>query len=329
MQELYQPDRRSPPPSTGPAAAGALVQGSVGPEVKNLQRALNFHLPELLPALTIDGIFGRETHVRVVKFQDLYDIPPPRGLVGPRTQRALYSFVRLKHHILFVDYGLPVGGSRLRRVGGLAIGDGPQPSPLPPIPRTPFPFPEPFRLPQLPQLQLDPRILAALRQIKVEVEAGNEAKFSTTLGQGPQQAQLQLFADAKATVWSKPLLKTSSGEDFVNVAAGPGVLLEKRIFSPERAEMSVYIWAKAEIESPKVGKLTHLTIAKLQAEGQIAGTSEGPPDLSATVTVGPEVEAKVGGRTVKLGPGFYAGITKDKDGYHVEGGAKFSATLLF
>jgi peptidoglycan hydrolase-like protein with peptidoglycan-binding domain len=279
----------------------------------------HFHLPDLLPPLAIDGIFGPTTHARVVKFQDLYDIPPPRGLVGPRTQRALYSFVRIKHHILFVNYGLPVGGSRLRRVGGLAFGDGPQPSPLPPIPRTPFPFPEPFRLPQLPQLQLDPRILVALRQIKIEIEAGNEAKFRTTLGQSPQQGQLQLFADAKATVWSKPLA------EGVDASAGAGVLLEKRLFSPT-GETSAYFWIKGEVESHKVGPLT---IAKMQAEGQIVGTSEGPPDLSATVTVGPEVEAQIGGRKVTLGPGLYAGITKDKEGYHVEGGAKFSATLFF
>lgn len=321
MQDLYHPTRRSPQPPAGSAAAGGqLVQGSVGPEVKNLQRALNYHLPALLPPLAIDGIFGPATQARVVKFQDLYDIPPPRGVVGPRTQRALYSFVRIKHHVLFVDYGLPVGRGRWRLAGGLAIGDGPQPSPLPPIPRTPFPFPEPFRLPQLPQLQLDPRILFALRQIKVEVEAGNEAKFGTTLGQGPQQAQLQLFTDAKATVWSKPLAES------VEASAGVGMLLEKRIFSPEGAETSVYFWVKGEVESHKVGPLT---IAKMQAEGQIVGTSQGPPDMSATVTVGPEVEAQVGGRKVTLGPGFYAGITKDKDGYHVEGGAKFSATLFF
>ena len=51
--------------------------------------------------------------------------------------------------------------------------------------------------------------------------------------------------------------------------------------------------------------------------------------MSATVTVGPEVEKQVGGRKLTFGPGFYAGITKDKDGFHVEGGVQFSATLLF
>jgi hypothetical protein len=64
-----------------------------------------------------------------------------------------------------------------------------------------------------------------------------------------------------------------------------------------------------------------VTIAQLQAEGQIANGAE---DMSATVTVGPEAEARVGGRKITFGPGIYAGIAKDKDGVQVEGGVKFS-----
>jgi peptidoglycan hydrolase-like protein with peptidoglycan-binding domain len=300
-----------------------LIEGSVGPEVKNLQRALNYHLPELTPPLVADGIFGPKTHARVVRFQDLYDIPPPRGLVGPRTQRALYTFVRLRHHLLFVTYGPAILGARtMRRVSSFQTVGDELPQPLPPIPRMPFPYPEdPTRLPSLlPQLQLDPQTLAALRSIKLEVEAGKQTSFKTTLGQGSQPREVQLFADAKATVWSKPL--GSNAE----ISAGPGIMVEKRMRSADGAEVSVYVWVKTEVEAGKVGPLT---IAKLQAEGQIAGASEGPPEMSATVTAGPEVEVEIAGRKVTLGPGIYAGIKKDKDGYQVEGGAKVSATVYF
>ena len=37
-------------------ALATLVQGSTGLEVKNLQRALNYHLPEDLPRLNVDGM---------------------------------------------------------------------------------------------------------------------------------------------------------------------------------------------------------------------------------------------------------------------------------
>jgi len=57
-------------------------------EVRNLQKVLNadkalgLHIKE-------DGIWGKETHAAVVKFQKHYGISPTEGYVGPKTKRML------------------------------------------------------------------------------------------------------------------------------------------------------------------------------------------------------------------------------------------------
>src|SRR5687767_6344090 len=104
-------------------ALAVLIQNSTGPEVANLQRALNYHLPDLFPGLKTDGVFGQKTQARVVEFQTRNALKPD-GVVGPRTQRALYCFVECSHHLIIRDF--PTGpGVRA------AIRNGPSPIPSP------------------------------------------------------------------------------------------------------------------------------------------------------------------------------------------------------
>src|SRR5262245_29089266 len=134
-----------------------LVQGSTGQEVKNLQTALNYHLPNALPPLVVDGIFGRKTNARVVQFQTLHRLKVD-GIVGPETHRALYTFVDCSHHLLTVNFRR--NNKKLFKKGGVsAVGDDPSPpSPflLPPLPRFQLPFPT--FLPPLPPILQPPRL---------------------------------------------------------------------------------------------------------------------------------------------------------------------------
>lgn len=69
-----------------------LRMGSRGPDVTELQNALNFlgsniALPKqktIHPLLTPDGIFGHKTHMRVVEFQKTNGLTAD-GIVGPKT----------------------------------------------------------------------------------------------------------------------------------------------------------------------------------------------------------------------------------------------------
>jgi hypothetical protein len=65
-------------------------RGSQGPAVATLQAALNFYLPDKLPPLVVNSIFGPETEERVKEFQrrnNLY----PNGIVGPETESIIYA----------------------------------------------------------------------------------------------------------------------------------------------------------------------------------------------------------------------------------------------
>jgi hypothetical protein len=65
-----------------------LSNGSVGEDVRNLQRLLNYHLSLPYKPLVVDGIFGPLTHARVVEFQKLNSLLVD-GIVGPQTRKAL------------------------------------------------------------------------------------------------------------------------------------------------------------------------------------------------------------------------------------------------
>lgn len=66
-----------------------LSQGSTGPDVKNLQGLLNFHLAGTgATQLVRDGIFGPKTKAAVVRFQTLNHLNAD-GIVGPHTRAVL------------------------------------------------------------------------------------------------------------------------------------------------------------------------------------------------------------------------------------------------
>jgi hypothetical protein len=298
-----------------------LIQGSVGQDVKNLQTALNYHLPNAFPKLVVDGVFGSQTRARVLQFQTVNRLKID-GVVGPATQRALLSFVDCSHQLLIV--GRP--GDAQRRLGVRAgVGDAPSPSLLPPVPRLQLPFPR--ALPPLPsilqppRLELDPRLLLFLRNSKFELEAGQESSFRLDLKTGKTDREVALVGDLKATVWSKPFGKN------VEVSAGGGIVVEKRVKPSPETETSVFVFAKVEVKD--IFKVGPLDLAKIQAEAQISGKAGGqePPDMSASVGAGPEVEA-LGGK-VTFGPGGYVEYKTNGSTHTVSGQVKITGTFHF
>lgn len=263
-----------------------LIQGSTGQEVKNLQTALNYHLPNALPLLVVDGLFGPKTCARVVQFQTLYCLKVD-GIVGPKTCNALYTFVDCSHHLLTVTRNTK---KLLARANLRTVGDNPSLPPpffLPPLPRLQFPFPP--RLPpippvlQPPRLEIDTRLLFSARITEFELEVGQQATFKSDLKSGNVEHEVALLTDLKGTIWSKPFGK-------LELSAGSGMLVEKRFKPTLDTETSVYVFGKAEVKD--ILKLGPLDLAKIAAEAQIsgkAGTKE-PPDMSTTVSMGPEVE---------------------------------------
>ncbi len=280
-----------------------LLQGSRGAAVRNVQHALNYHLPGSMPALVEDGIYGSRTKARVLEFQTRFGLRKKEGIVGPETHKALYCFVALSHHLLMPRFTLRRPSFAIR--AGLTGDDEPILPNMPPLPPLKLPFPAPLRTPlPVPQLTLDPETVSAMRQIKFELEVGKERKFEKDLGQSdPLKAETQLFTDLKATAWSRPF-NFLGKEDGVDFSAGGGLLLEKRV-RPEggATEASVYVFVKAEWTP--IDKLGPLQLAKIAGEAKITSKVNGkePIDFSAAVTVGPEVE--VAGGAITFGPGAY------------------------
>ena len=128
--------------------SGLLKYGARGPEVENLQEALNYHLFDLIPALEVDGKFGDKTHARVLAFQRRRGLDQD-GVVGPNTRDALYDFIRNRVHVL----GLHGPESlELPRSRTLQLTAGGQDEPVPPFPKLNFPrlqlpFPQPMKPP--------------------------------------------------------------------------------------------------------------------------------------------------------------------------------------
>ncbi len=82
--------------------------GSRGPDVSEVQSALNRAGGSRLPPLGADGIFGQKTHARVQEFQRSKGLAVD-GIVGPMTRRAL---------------GLPAGAVPVPVPGGGGGGSG-------------------------------------------------------------------------------------------------------------------------------------------------------------------------------------------------------------
>ncbi len=303
-----------------------LSQGSTGQEVKNLQVALNYHLPRA-PTLVVDGAFGPRTAALVVQFQRLHGLGVD-GLVGPETSAALYSFVTLSHHLLPVGYGLAARSAALLAfsIGGDdPPSPDPSPFPFPPLPPLQLPFPNSVPpLPsflQPPRLQLDPSLFPFSQNVEFELEAGQETSFKRNLSTGQTDREVALATDLKATVWSAPIGK------HLEVSGGGGFLIEKRVRPSPQTEVSVYIFAKAETKD--ILKLGPLEIAKIEAEAQVdpKAFAQGPPDMSATLTVGPEVET-LGGK-LTFGPGAYLEYKTNGTVHTLTPGVKISGTWHF
>ncbi len=295
-------------------ALAVLVEGSFGPDVANLQRALNYHLPAALPALVVDGIYGAKTRARLVHFQKKFDLKPD-AIVGPKTQRALYSFVTCSHHLLIQDFGRPVVGR------ANAFGDGPalfpSPSLLPPLPRMQLPFPRPFRVPPVlrpPRLELDPNLARLIPSRPFEITAGTTMEFKKN------DSKVSGFIDLEANVWSQPI-----GEN-VEVGASTGVGLETRV-TDGRTEFHMFSIMKAEFKD--ILKLRNVDVARLQLEAKLEGKpgSKEPADMSGTIKLGPTIEVKNG--RVTFGFGGYMQYKSNGDthsltgGVFLEGGARF------
>lgn len=289
-----------------------LREGSRGQDVTNVQRALNYQLPDAAPPLALDGIFGPKTRARLVGFQKEYGLKPD-GIVGDRSRAALFAFVVCSHHLL--PRSRPAGGAVV--ANGFAVADSTSLPPMPPMPRLQLTYPEPFRLPPQmgpPRLEIDPRLLIWLRSRPFEIAAGTRMVFQKGPGAG------EVFVDVQATIWSRPF-----GEHFeAGVVAGVGI--EKRI-NDGHTETSLVVLAKAEVKD--VLKLGPVDVAKLQLEGGIKPDpgSNRPPDLTATVKLGPSVETKNGRFTFGVGGymdyGFNGKEHEIKGGVFVEGAYRF------
>lgn len=291
-----------------------LREGARGADVKNVQHALDYHMPNVVPPLVQDGIFGPKTKARTIAFQKANDLTVD-GIVGPETRKALFAFVTITHHIL--PSRRPVGAS-IRQAQPVNFQFTPPPGPLPPMPRLQLTFPEPFRLPsQVKQftLELDPNLLAFLKTRPFEIGAGTKMVFrSDKPGAGVA------FLDVQATIWSKPLGKK------VEVGLATGVGFEHRI-NDGKFETSVVVLAKVEVKD--ILKLGPVDIANLQLEGGLSGTpgSKEPADMVGTVKLGPKIETRNG--RFSFGAGGYLdysfnGIDHEiVGGVHVEGAFRF------
>lgn len=302
-----------------------LVQGSTGQEVKNLQTALNYHLPNALPLLVVDSLFGPKTRARVMQFQTLHRLKVD-GIVGPETHRALYIFVDCSHHLITENRDTQ---NLLVRSNLRAVGNNPSlPSPflLPPLPRLQLPFPT--RLPPLPpilrppRLELDPRLLLLARITKFELEAGQQTSFKNNLKTGKVEREVTLLADLKGTVWSKPFF-----DKRLELSAGGGALVEHRFKPTPDTEASVYVFGKAEVKD--ILKLGPLDLAKIAAEAQLGGKpgAKEPPDMSVTLSAGMEVEFLNG--KVTFGPGGYLEYKTNGQEHTLTPGVKITGAVHF
>lgn len=264
-----------------------LVQGSVGPEVKNLQRALNFHIRNEIPPLTVDSIFGPKTKARLTTFQRTHNLKPD-AIVGPKTRAALYSFVQMKPALI-----LQTADRQARRSS--LVGDNNLP-PIPPFPQLrlpPFPglrVPLPsnaLSLPSFPhfKLELDPQFKLFLRTQPFEIAAGSKMVFKKR--QDDSKPGGVAFLDVTATVWSTPIV----GEKFKAVGQ-LGFAGETRI---DNGRTEASLSGGVGVELKDVLKLGAVDIFTLQVQaGFEKGLDQKPVDMKATLETGPTVETKDG-----------------------------------
>jgi hypothetical protein len=300
-----------------------LVQGSTGLEVKNLQRALNYHLPEELPALVVDGIFGPKTRARLITFQRAYNLKPD-AIVGPKTQQALYSFVVLRH---FLAPRTHCCDTRLR--GNRLVGDSPLP-PMPPLPQLRMPEYPGMRVPvpqdvltfplfqPIPHFKLDPQFQLWLRTKPFEVEAGSRLVFRKPTKEDKPGGEV--FIEATARVWSAPII----GEK-VKASAGLGFGGETRV-TDGRTETVLFAVVKVEVQD--LVTIGPVDIFTLQAEGAFEKpTDKKPVDMSATLSAGPTIETK--DKRGSFGIGGYIQYKTDGDEHDLSFGVFGKGAIRF
>ena len=95
-----------------------LTIGSTGPDVSEVQAALNRRPPTQLPPLKVDRIFGAKTALRVKEFQRNNSLKPD-GLVGPQTLASLREPQLIQRTIRFCDNPDPANAA-----ASLAIRSG-------------------------------------------------------------------------------------------------------------------------------------------------------------------------------------------------------------
>jgi Putative peptidoglycan binding domain len=190
-----------------------LSLGSAGPDVKELQGLLNYHLrPPNIPLAT-DGQFGRLTDARVRQFQTVNQIHVD-GIVGPETRSRLFATitVRLNTRVrLAKDQPIAVAAraARSSAFGGRVLlasaGDS--------LPAGAFPTASPSPSPTpTPHLHLD----------NFQVQAGGQRTFSPWIGPSSPSFD-SLVVGAQATflkVSDGPHLELAVGGQF---ALSPGL----------------------------------------------------------------------------------------------------------
>ncbi len=292
-----------------------LITGSVGPEVRNLQEALNFQLPLETPPLKPDGIFGPLTKARLERYQKIRQLKKIDGIAGPETNAALYHFIGVSSHVL-----APPAGSRrslVARPPAFAFGDVPRADPvLPPIGPFQLPFPTPFRpsAPPGPLIPL-PQLTLGL-STPFELSAGVQRTFARSLSHNKPDNSVSLFSDVQFSFWKRPLGK------HVETSLGGGFFLEREVGADPKTSFRAGILVKAELVD--VVKIGPLDLLKLIVEHKTSTTVTGPIELNSSIEVGvnPTVEVNVFGNKVEFGPKFskFFEINFGKDGIDVKSG---------
>lgn len=179
-----------------------LKYGAKGPEVENLQEALNYHLFDVKPALKVDGKWGDKTHARVFAFQRRRGLSQD-GVIGPNTRDALYDFVRNRIHVLGLHgpESLQLPKPRVLQLAG-GGGEG-QDEPVPPFPNLNFPrlelpFPQPAKPPNFFPI---PKLTLGGQTFEFEVTAGGQRTFNF-FSSDPKEKQVSTRCSPTSRSWS-------------------------------------------------------------------------------------------------------------------------------
>jgi hypothetical protein len=258
--------------------ADLLKYGAKGPEVENLQEALNYHLFDHNPPLKVDGKFGDKTHARVFAFQRRRGLSQD-GIVGPNTRDALYDFIRSRVHVLGLHGPESLERPRILRLTGAGQDEPTPPFPKLNFPRLELPFPQPVKPPNffpIPQLTLGGQTF------QFEVTGGAQRTFTFfSAGAHEQKVKQTIFSDVELVVWRRPAGK------YVELSLGPGMWFERVLGGPDpktSVHAGIFITAEFAVEK-KIFSSVDL-IARLVAEGKIQGSVKGPVELSSEVALG-------------------------------------------